>query len=653
MDRSEGNSREYSVPDDFIMMKIKDIKEEDGYPHSGLDTLAAAAADETLQSPANSNNKHTNRKTGADMKIFLSYLASVNEMRQPQDIPEAELDKHLCTFFMVVRKTDKTEYEPCSLRSMLASIERYLKINGYPASLTKDIAFTNTRHTLKVKQKILREMGKGAKQNNTFNVASLKDKTLDRAFEAREMGPYSPASISQTLCFVFVVYLKLRKATEHKKLLWGDVILDRDQNGREYITFSEQMLQRCTLQYLKQCQPVVYALPDTPDRDPVRIYKLYASKRAPTMNYQYAPFYLGINVFNPNECQSWYKTIAMGINKLNDMVRQVREITGMTPNAVPLESTEAPQDLSLPSSEKHSKTVIMKPNDNGNQYSHEDNPMTDTKNSHHDVKDEKVELKNGEGKRCIPKIERLLSSDCRNVLKQESWMEDDMIENKYQTIDYDVDESDDETEDEEGNMYIDESEASLSDVVEDGGHLDERQKNLSETESLVNYVSLTTAQKQFVMLINQLNPDDVTTFKQWFKNLDIIQDKQTGKLVCKEQEEKEKTNNISNTDVIEQQIVLNITLSNRAFKGEAPVTVTATTMVSNQNNSPTNKDVNSNIEPMPTKTISKDNMSAQCIDKTSIKNSTNSSRRKRHFPKQCQIPSKIVCSSSDLIEKIS
>ena len=280
-----------------------------------------------------SENRNTHRKTGADMRILGAYMRSLNEMRLPETIPPTELDKYLSSFFLVVRKTDGSEYEPCSLRAMLASIERYLRQKNYPASLTRDSEFSNMRNVLKLKQQMLRSLGKGQKTvAEVSQTAYIREGKITRLFQSHEMGPYNPNSIIFSLCFFFCMYLKLRKSTEHKKLLWGDVILCQDYNNREYLTFSPQMLSRIhASQRLNHrlANARVWAEPDIPERDPVALYRMYAQKRPLTMNQPYAPFYLGLNVVSPQAGQSWYRPAAMGINKLNEMVRQIRDLTGL------------------------------------------------------------------------------------------------------------------------------------------------------------------------------------------------------------------------------------------------------------------------------------------------------------------------------------
>ena len=296
-----------------------------------------------------SDNKNTHRKTGADLRTLGIYLSSLNETRSPETIPPSELDKYLSSFFLVVKKTDGSEYEPCSLRAMLASIERYLRQKNYPASLTRDQEFTGMRNALKVKQQILRSLGKG--QKTAFEIpqsASSLDEKISCLFESRKMGPFSPSSVVFSLCFYVCVYLKLRKSTEHKKLLWGDIILCYDHTNREYLSFSSQMLNNVASQsrrlYQILAKAKVWSEPGIPDRDPVALYKIYAQKRPVTMNQPNAPFYLGYLV-NPLPSQSWYRTFPLGTNKLNEMVRQVREMTDLKSA-----SDASPQQHTIPSS---------------------------------------------------------------------------------------------------------------------------------------------------------------------------------------------------------------------------------------------------------------------------------------------------------------
>ena len=59
-----------------------------------------------------------------------------------------ELDECLSRFFAEIRKSDGSDYEPDSLRVMLAAIDRHLKQNDSKISIAKDREFVKCRQVL-------------------------------------------------------------------------------------------------------------------------------------------------------------------------------------------------------------------------------------------------------------------------------------------------------------------------------------------------------------------------------------------------------------------------------------------------------------------------------------------------------------------------
>ena len=78
------------------------------------------------------------------------------------------------------------EYEPSSLRSLLASVERHLKKNCYPASIFSDRQFELTRRCLQSKQKELKKAGRG--NNKDKAAAPLTDQEIDVLYEKNLLG---------------------------------------------------------------------------------------------------------------------------------------------------------------------------------------------------------------------------------------------------------------------------------------------------------------------------------------------------------------------------------------------------------------------------------------------------------------------------------
>jgi hypothetical protein len=55
-----------------------------------------------------------------------------------------------------VQKADGTEYEPLSLHSLFASLNRYLKEKSYPEQVMESSCFTKTRESIRAKQNSLK-----------------------------------------------------------------------------------------------------------------------------------------------------------------------------------------------------------------------------------------------------------------------------------------------------------------------------------------------------------------------------------------------------------------------------------------------------------------------------------------------------------------
>ena len=104
-------------------------------------------------------NKNTQGKTKRDVKL----LNEKKEERELSAITPEDLDIYLAEFIRSVRSKDGGEYEPPSLRGLLASVERHLKKNCYPASIFSDRQFELTPRCLQSKQKELRKAGRGNK----------------------------------------------------------------------------------------------------------------------------------------------------------------------------------------------------------------------------------------------------------------------------------------------------------------------------------------------------------------------------------------------------------------------------------------------------------------------------------------------------------
>ena len=119
---------------------------------------------------AEQENKATLPNTQQDAKLLQTLLGTRNELRKVEEIPAVELNKYICEFIISVRTKD---YEPSSLRSLLASFEWHLKENSYSASIMNDLVFEKARKVLLSKQKELKKKGKGNRTNASIALKSV------------------------------------------------------------------------------------------------------------------------------------------------------------------------------------------------------------------------------------------------------------------------------------------------------------------------------------------------------------------------------------------------------------------------------------------------------------------------------------------------
>ena len=127
---------------------------------------------EDIQSLVNkSKNSDTTKAISQWMKVFNSWAALRGEVRPIYLLSPIDLAKVLQSFYAEVRKTNDDEYEPNSLGSLQAGIERYLKENNHHVSVIRDRVFSTSRAVLEGKCKNITEHGKGKRPNKSNSLS--------------------------------------------------------------------------------------------------------------------------------------------------------------------------------------------------------------------------------------------------------------------------------------------------------------------------------------------------------------------------------------------------------------------------------------------------------------------------------------------------
>ena len=122
--------------------------------------------------------KAVNRNTVKTTKTWMNVWKSWAESKRLNDdlvkYEAKELDECLSRFFAEIRKSNGSDYEPDSLRVMLATIDRHLKQNDSKITIAKDREFVKCRmRSWREKQELF---AKKATENDLMQLKHLPPK---------------------------------------------------------------------------------------------------------------------------------------------------------------------------------------------------------------------------------------------------------------------------------------------------------------------------------------------------------------------------------------------------------------------------------------------------------------------------------------------
>ena len=229
--------------------------------------------------------RNTTLSTQRDLRILYNWLESRNERRRIYEIQAEELDLHLSEFFIRVRKSDETEYEPGSLQAMKSSFDRELKDNDSKFSLN-DRIFSLSQRALPAKEVNLKKQGKVEKKRPQNPYHQLKKNICMKqdSLAIQLQGSYS------SLCTNF---FGLRGRDGHMQLKYGDVTLRTTLKGREYLEYAERESKTrggTKPNDYRTTPPGLYSTGTS--RDPVTVCKKFVEKRPEKSGKDNSPFYL-------------------------------------------------------------------------------------------------------------------------------------------------------------------------------------------------------------------------------------------------------------------------------------------------------------------------------------------------------------------------
>ena len=161
-------------------------------------------------------NKNTTRSTNTWVRRFESwYLQQPRQQAKLEEIPVQELDRVLQEFYCHVRKQNGDEYEPDSLRTMLAALDRHLSGRGCSYSIIKEREFKESRLVLNGKAIQLRENGKGKKSKKADPLTAEEEEIL---WNTGVLGGDNPKSLNHTVFYIISQHFGTRGRQEHHQI---------------------------------------------------------------------------------------------------------------------------------------------------------------------------------------------------------------------------------------------------------------------------------------------------------------------------------------------------------------------------------------------------------------------------------------------------
>ena len=125
----------------------------------------------------NAKNKNTLKATQTWLNVWQTWAKERKVNPKMEEYEHEQLGEMLQIFYTGIRTKDGSEYEPESLKSMLAALNRYLKEHGYKYSIIRNREFHQLKLVLEGKVGCLRQQGKG-KRPNAANALTTEEEEM-------------------------------------------------------------------------------------------------------------------------------------------------------------------------------------------------------------------------------------------------------------------------------------------------------------------------------------------------------------------------------------------------------------------------------------------------------------------------------------------
>ena len=274
------------------------------------------------------SNCNTTSSTQTWLRRYIKWATARGFPTDFKLIPKAELDSILQQFYAELVKQNGDDYEPESLKVMIAALDRTVReICGY--SILKDKDFVLSRKVLNGKAISLQKSGKGKRPNKADAITSEEEEIL----WSTVLGKDNPKSLNYTTFFLLGQHFGTRGCQEHHQLKVEDLKLTKEPVSGKVIEVEWVEGPTKTRQggLNKRLRPVTQKLFRVGGpKCPIACLEKVLSKR-PDDLCDNGPLYLCPLKRERDWLKApvWYSRCPLGINSINSFIKGMTEAAGL------------------------------------------------------------------------------------------------------------------------------------------------------------------------------------------------------------------------------------------------------------------------------------------------------------------------------------
>ena len=191
-------------------------------------------------------------------------------------------------------------------------------------------AFIKSNQALQAKLVDLKQQGKGAKPNKSLAITPEEESIL---WEKGEFGTDNPKALQFCVFYTLGKCLGLRGRESYRQILFGDLEIQVDASGQEYIQYTERATKTRDgsnpKEHSRDSTPRIYGNTHLGERNPISLFKNYINHRPKEACEKHSPLFLTPIPDVRLKGDIWYYATPMGENTLGKLLKNACQRAGI------------------------------------------------------------------------------------------------------------------------------------------------------------------------------------------------------------------------------------------------------------------------------------------------------------------------------------